>query len=247
MPKAPDDLDPRPIGATLGPIMDKLDRVRAAQAAAIAAGTWSPWDDPQLSQRVSGEDWYRQTRTIPAEFAEAALTELGPDLAPLARWQIAPSGFFVLSGATGIGKTYAACAAGRAIAGRERRREAWFTTSADMVPLGADWKTRADVEARIQTSHLLIVDDLGSERATDFAVATVQKLLLARWANLLPTIVTTNLTIEQLVAGYPGALVSRMLDSEQSQLLELRGPDRRLAPRADIDGSDPDAGLWDDA
>ena len=45
---------------------------------------------------------------------------------------------------------------------------------------------------------LLIIDDLGMERKTDYALEQIFNVIDARWRSKLPMIVTTNLTLDEL-------------------------------------------------
>lgn len=45
---------------------------------------------------------------------------------------------------------------------------------------------------------LLIIDDLGIERSTEFALEQVFNVIDSRYRSKLPLIVTTNMTLEEL-------------------------------------------------
>ncbi|ACU94019.1 hypothetical protein Ccur_02920 [Cryptobacterium curtum DSM 15641] len=83
--------------------------------------------------------------------------------------------------------------------------------------------------------RLAVLDDLGSESATDWAVERVQSIINARYSKCLPTIVTTNYGAAGLIEHYGKAMegtsarrmVSRL--SEMCQTVVYSGQDRRLA------------------
>lgn len=75
---------------------------------------------------------------------------------------------------------------------------------------------------------LLIIDDLGKEKLSDFRVEKVFNLLNARYENRLQTVITTNFNLSTLTElGYSEALVSR--------ILSLCGPDNVLEVYSSVD------------
>ena len=80
----------------------------------------------------------------------------------------------------------------------------------------------------LQTVDLLLLDDLGAEKQTDWAAERLYLVINGRYERELPTIVTSNLTIDQMTAMHPemGArIVSRLLESYE--LIPLLGDDLR--------------------
>lgn len=80
------------------------------------------------------------------------------------------------------------------------------------------------VEAAI-TVPLLVLDDCGRERVTDWTVDTMYRIANGRNASELPTIITTNTTTAELstVLTYP--VYSRF--RENAEMIEIGGKDRR--------------------
>lgn len=64
------------------------------------------------------------------------------------------------------------------------------------------------VIANIKTADLVIIDDLGAERQTDFALATLDTIVRARENKNL--IITTNLKSAELVSAYGERTISRL-------------------------------------
>ena len=57
---------------------------------------------------------------------------------------------------------------------------------------------RADFLASLNAYDLLILDDLGAERGTEYALEQVFVVIDARYRSRKPLIVTTNLTLDAL-------------------------------------------------
>jgi DNA replication protein DnaC len=70
----------------------------------------------------------------------------------------------------------------------------------------------------------LVLDDLGREPQD--RRGQVEELLIGRWGDGLPTIVTSNLEIEALAERYDGRLIDRF----QEQRSEVVVTDERLRP-----------------
>lgn len=73
---------------------------------------------------------------------------------------------------------------------------------------------------------LVVLDDLGRERISEWTGELVYVIVNDRYEAGLPTIATSNLTVEELVtAGYWPA-ISRL--AQDGRLVEIKAPDQRL-------------------
>ena len=142
----------------------------------------------------------------------------------------------LLSGGFGTGKTYAACACLRKAA---ELKPVTFTTMAaalDRLRPGQRGLEggAADYLARLRGCSLLCIDDLGKEKATDWAGQHIYEIIDSRVANGRPTIYTTNYSRQGLVERFArymdaetaGAIVSRI--SGSTVPVRMGGADRRL-------------------
>lgn len=92
----------------------------------------------------------------------------------------------------------------------------------------------ADAMGRHQRVGLLVIDDLGKARASDWWLSALYELVDHRWSHGLPTVVTCNqppsrwaLSMARVApdGDLPGAIASRLRD--RGRLMEFTGPDRR--------------------
>ena len=58
---------------------------------------------------------------------------------------------------------------------------------------------------------LLIIDDLGSEFITNFTTAALYNIINSRVARGVPTIISSNLDLEELKSRYPESIASRII------------------------------------
>ena len=145
-------------------------------------------------------------------------------------WEFAqePKGWLVLQGLPGTGKTHLAAAIANERAGRGH--PAYFVTVPDLLDhlraaYGPDSKVSYDkVFEAVRTTPLLILDDLGAQSGTPWAQEKLFQLLNYRYNAALPTVITTNLTLEDQDAR----IRSRMLDPRVCVVQSLEVPPYRL-------------------
>jgi DNA replication protein DnaC len=123
-----------------------------------------------------------------------------------------PRGWLLLTGPYGCGKTHLAAAIGNYQAGLG------FPPLMVSVPdlldhLRATFSPNSTVSLdrrfeEIRTTHLLILDDLGTQSATPWAREKLYQLFNYRYNAELPTVITTSSTAEEL----DPRLYSRMQD-----------------------------------
>ncbi|MFI9598875.1 ATP-binding protein [Streptomyces sp. NPDC052043] len=138
----------------------------------------------------------------------------------------------VLLGPTGTGKTYQAYAAIRelAITGVSAR---WVvTTAADMY---AALRPRHGIDSesefrRYRSASILLVDDLGASKVTEFTEEVNFRLINWRYENHLPTLFTSNALPKELTERLGGRVTSRL--SEMCQRIPVMGSDRRRGDAA---------------
>lgn len=136
----------------------------------------------------------------------------------------------VIRGPVGTGKTHQAFGALRQIVLASARRCRRMTYAATSHPAFND-AMRPDKQdghrqalRDFQTVDLLVFDDIGAGRTTDWTEDTLYRLFDARWANQLATIVTTNLDGPQMRDLIDERVVSRLAEGVQVPLV---GVDRR--------------------
>ena len=83
--------------------------------------------------------------------------------------------------------------------------------------------------AMLKEVELLVLDDLGAQRDTGWALDTLYQVINFRYVQHLPLVVTTNMDLNK--AGLDERLVSRLVDGAQAE----SGFSRRLMmPCADF-------------
>jgi DNA replication protein DnaC len=85
-----------------------------------------------------------------------------------------------------------------------------------------------DIVKPCMQSPLIVLDDLGAGALTDFERRSALEVIEARLNSLRPTIVTTNLDLEDIAAKLDDRIASRVASYTN---IELGGVDRRLSRR----------------
>jgi len=83
-----------------------------------------------------------------------------------------------------------------------------------------------DVISEYSQLPLLVIDDLGAEKSTDWAKEILYLIIDNRYSDMLPTIVTSNLTPKELAEKLDDRLVSRLM--EDTLIIKIEGKDHRI-------------------
>jgi len=140
-------------------------------------------------------------------------------------------GLFI-TGNVGSGKTHLVVAIIDYIARMYKRKIKTFIvfkTSVDMlaeIKYSFDKKNTEEVVNNFQDCCLLVIDDLGSEKMTDWTNELFYKVIDYRYSNLKSTIITTNLTDQEIKEKLSERLVSRIY--EMCKGIKVIGKDYRL-------------------
>ena len=135
--------------------------------------------------------------------------------------------WLVLMGIHGSGKTHLAAA--MANDRLKRGLPALFIVTPDLLDalrasFGGDASSGYEkVFYEVRAAPFLILDDFGAQSATPWAKEKLYQVLNYRYNAQLPTVITTNLTLEEIDAP----LQSRMSDQEYCGVLAVVAPDYR--------------------
>ncbi|MBZ0302694.1 MAG: ATP-binding protein [Anaerolineae bacterium] len=139
----------------------------------------------------------------------------------------APSGWLLLEGTYGCGKTHLAAAIGNTRLAHGDL--VLFITVPDLLDhLRSTYGPSSEVGYdemfdRIRGAQMLILDDLGSENPSQWAGEKLFQLLNYRYSHRLPTVITTNVDLDRI----DGRIRSRMLDEGLIRRARITAPDYR--------------------
>lgn len=84
----------------------------------------------------------------------------------------------------------------------------------------------ASIENQMCSSSLLIIDDLGKEKQSQFTNELLYRVVNTRYKEMLPLIITTNYTMQELAKRLDYAVFSRIV--EMCRAVDMTGDDYRL-------------------
>lgn len=222
--------EPARLDTRLSDVREAWERQASARALALRDGEPIEADEIAEARRLGiaaarDASWHR---LMPQRFHRAALADLRPSPATRAigEWATDPGGRnLVLLGPVGVGKTHAAVAACRPAHDRGlsvrfapviELLDALRPSSPDEVSLG-----------EIVDIDRLIIDDLGTQRDTDWTAERLDAVINRRWLEGRPTVVTTNLDPDTLADRLGERTYSRLVGG--AVIARLSGEDRRRA------------------
>ncbi len=135
----------------------------------------------------------------------------------------------LMMGGTGLGKTHLSSAVARGVI--EKGNDVFYTGAIDLFSQFEiqRFKTYSnepnELIERYFECDLLIIDDLGTEMINQFSISTLYNLLNDRLSRKKPTIVSTNLSQEDIKKKYTDRITSRMFG--EYKVLLFAGTDIR--------------------
>jgi DNA replication protein DnaC len=129
----------------------------------------------------------------------------------------------MIAGPVGTGKTHLASAITRCAI--EKGVETRFTQvpallSQIRLAIGQNDEVAKSIVERCGDVPLLVLDDLGSERVTDWVREQIFLIINSRYEEMLPTVVTTNDTLEELEKHVGQRIISRLMETCQGLILD---------------------------
>ncbi|MEM7130386.1 MAG: ATP-binding protein [Chloroflexota bacterium] len=192
-----------------------------------------PWCKGQIEMNLHNaggiQSWQRYDETDLATFDWSRIGAQSADMIQCyAEWMddsIGNGCGLVITGSTGTGKTHLAVGLGVVALGMGY--EVYATMLGEvLLTIRASWgeylpgrTDEAKLTEKLCTIKLLILDDLGSEKPTEWAIERLAYIINRRYTAQLPTIITTNLDISELETLWSSRVTSRLLGT--AQLIEL--------------------------
>lgn len=143
------------------------------------------------------------------------------------KWLADPVDGIFFSGSYGCGKTHLAVALCQELLLDSRLLSVLFVYAVDLLYSirksfssdGAD-----SIIERYTSVDYLILDDLGAEKSTEWAIETLSLIIDRRDRNMLPTIVTSNLSLADIEEKLSGRIASRLANGK---VVKIDMPDYR--------------------
>ncbi|MET7781518.1 ATP-binding protein [Streptomyces mirabilis] len=133
----------------------------------------------------------------------------------------------LLIGPTGVGKTHCAWSVLRAVAESGTQLRWQMHTAADLYAhlRPRDGEDSHNTFQRVADAHLLVLDDLGASKWTEWVEEITYRLINHRYEECLPSVFTSNLPPAKLRDALGERVASRL--TEMCDRIVLKGDDRR--------------------
>lgn len=131
-----------------------------------------------------------------------------------------------LTGGVGRGKTHLSAAIANAV--MEQGCTVLYRRAADLFELIRQYRFEEnrqkyeDLMEQLRSCDLLVIDDLGAERTTEFVVEQLVILLEERNYRKKPWIISSNLSINEIIQVYNDRTADRILDRAMLFKLDMR-------------------------
>lgn len=150
---------------------------------------------------------------------------IGPVVKAAAEWARNPDGWLVIHGAPGSGKTHVSLAAANALIAEERT-VVWRYVPQLVFDLRQQVATGQpdSITPQLVDAPILILDDLGAARPTDYVVECLELVFDSRYQRRLPILATLIGTPEDVKARLSMSIGRRMQDFTICRVVHNQAP-----------------------
>lgn len=146
-----------------------------------------------------------------------------------------PDRSYYIVGPTGSGKTHCLCAMLKErILSRFDKKNCLFLPVEDLLDdLRSCYSDKNDSRedvliTRLKEIDILGLDDLGSERMTDWVFSKMYQIINNRYNNMKLIYITSNLDLSELSSKFDERIASRLF--QMCETIRLEGKDKRIGP-----------------
>ncbi len=140
-----------------------------------------------------------------------------------------PKPLIFLTGGVGTGKTHMACGIVRAFFERHGKRGQFWPTIDLLDRYRATFdesratETVEAVDAQLRQCAVLVLDDYGAHRSTEWAEERLFRVVDERYRTQSPLVITSNIDVMEM----PARVLSRLKEASESTIVYFDGPDQR--------------------
>ena len=140
-----------------------------------------------------------------------------------------PKPLIFLTGGVGTGKTHMACGIVRAFFEQHGKRGQFWPTIDLLDRYRATFdesratETVEAVDAQLRQCAILVLDDYGAHRSTEWAEERLFRVVDERYRTRAPLVITSNIDVMEM----PARVLSRLKEASDSTIVYFDGPDQR--------------------
>lgn len=129
-----------------------------------------------------------------------------------------------LFGRAGTGKTHLAVKIAQELDGAKFQKVPKLMLELKANFDGSGYENEIIIE-KLSNVPVLILDDMGAEKASDWVAETMYILIDERYGNMKPTVITSNYSPSELAQRFGDRIVSRIM--EMCRVIEIKTSDKR--------------------
>jgi len=138
-------------------------------------------------------------------------------------------GSIFITGPVGCGKTHLAVALMRNLATKQIEKFLFKSATDILLNLKSAFSnnevSEEEVYKKFKGKDILIIDDIGTEKLTDYVIQSWYSIVDYRYSHCLPTVYTSNLDIKDVAIRFGDRVASRLASEK---ILSVCGDDRRV-------------------
>ena len=179
---------------------------------------------------IENTEKYMLRLGFPRRFIVWEKDQLLPSIKKLIDICLKEKGLFI-TGTRGSGKTCFATVLGKELI--RQGKEVWFKNVTDLL---FEIKGTFDKESKIFNDYemicnwarkeIIILDDLGAEKVSEYVRQSLYVLINKRYLDDMPTIITSNLSLDDIAGRLDDRIASRLI--EMCQVIDLGDKDLRV-------------------
>lgn len=189
-------------------------------------------------QSLSIEEYSRQLQEatkkyIPNRFKEAEISDKSVEDFMLGEFSTHSRGLY-LYGDCGTGKTYNLYGVFKLLVANKLLKQIEEIPSviniveffSELKQTFEDSDSEAQIVDKIKTDRILLIDDFGTEKLSDWTIEACYRLINHRYVEMKPTFFSSNLSLEEIAKRMGDRFASRI--AEMCKIIKIEGEDRRL-------------------
>lgn len=170
---------------------------------------------------------------IPPRFKNCSFEKIPQEIQEIVKKMVETRKGLYIWGDCGTGKTFISYSIAKRF--EEKKIESWVYSFVELIndikdTFKKDYRSSGEwnyLENIYKYKGLLILDDLGAEKPTEWVNETIYRIINRYYEEMIPMVITSNYNLDQLAGKVGDRIASRI--AEMCEVVKLSGNDLRLS------------------